>query len=69
MQFDNSKLRGRIIEKFGSQLAFSLAISMKPGSLSQRLKGGIDFTSSEIFKIIKELDIPIEEVGLYFFTC
>ena len=37
VKFDYSKLKGRIVEKYGSQKKFALSINMNPSTLSTRL--------------------------------
>lgn len=65
MKYD--KLRGRIIEKFGSQKAFAAAMGMNVSTLSFKLNGKSEWTREEIEKACGLLDIPIEEVHSYFF--
>lgn len=66
--FDYSKLRGRIKEKAGSETKFAPTVDMTPASLSSKLNQKTDFTSIEIQKMCKELDIPILEISDYFFV-
>lgn len=66
--FDYSKLRGRIIEKYGSQLNFVKAFGISENSFSLKMNNKSRFTSDDIIKIVKMLDIPKELIGEYFFT-
>jgi len=66
--FKYAKLRGRIREKFGTEGKFAEALGISSISLSRKLNGGTQFKSKEIKKWCSLLDIPIEEVGLYFFA-
>ena len=66
--FDYSKLKGRIVEKFGTQAAFSKAFGMSENSFSMKMNNKSRFTTDDIVKIVAMLDIPIDEIGLYFFT-
>ena len=68
MSFDYSRLRGKIVEKFGSQVAFASAIKMSTNSLSNKLVGKRAFTQDEIEAICDALDVPVMEIGNYFFT-
>lgn len=68
MAFDYSKLRGRIIEKFGTQTAFSKAMNVSERTLSLKLNGKIYFKQDEIVLVARLLDIPEDEIQLYFFT-
>ena len=66
--FDYGKLRGRIIEKYGSQKQFSHALQMNEGTLSQKLTGSTFFTQAEILRIGALLDIEPGLIASYFFT-
>lgn len=70
MQFDHSKLLGRITEKFGSQHALATAIGWTNSKLSARLTNKVQFDAEEIILLCAPwvLDIPSEEIPLYFFT-
>ena len=61
------KLRGRIIEKFGSYKAFAEAIGVSTTIVSLKLTGRVTFDAPTIEKWCNALDIPISEAGLYFF--
>ncbi len=69
MIFDFSKLRGRIKEKLGSEANFAEKIQISPASLSSKFNNRSDFSASEISRASDEdvLDIPINEIGEYFF--
>lgn len=70
--FDFSKLRGRIVERFGSGLALcqSQKVDMTPAALSERLNNRIPFKAPEIYALCAPdvLDIPGSEIDAYFFT-
>lgn len=61
------KLRGKIIEKFGTQGNFANELKVKEQYLSRKLNGGISFTRNDIEKWCELLEIKQEEIGLYFF--
>lgn len=63
-----SKLRGRIVEIFGSNKAFAAAMKMDTSSLSFKLNNKTPWKREEIEKTCILLEIPIEEVHLYFFS-
>ncbi len=65
---DFSKLRGLIKEKFGTESKFAEAVEMSPRTLSLKLNGVREFRPSEIITILDVLGIPVDSVGLYFFT-
>lgn len=63
-----SKLRGRIVEIFGTNRAFADAMKMDYSTLSFKLNNKTPWKREEIEKACILLHIPIEEVHLYFFT-
>lgn len=65
--YKTDKLKGRIIERFGTQKAFCKAIGMRPSTLCKALKDGRDWRGSTLIKAIRALDIPEAEVDAYFF--
>lgn len=68
MTFDYRKLKGRIIEKYGSQLNFADAYGISENTLSLKMHNKVRFTSDDIIAISDMLDIPENEIGSYFFT-
>ena len=68
MPYTYNKLKGRIIERYGSQEAFSKAIGMSPTSLSLKMTGQTGFSQRDIQKWSDLLDIQTEEIGDYFFA-
>lgn len=68
IQYDYSKLKGRIKEVCGTQDALASRIGLGRVTLSQRLNNLSNFSQSEIAKMTKELNIPNEEIPIYFFT-
>lgn len=67
MKFNNSKLRGKIRENFGSEYAFGEALGMALSTLSAKLNNKSEFTRSEILSIVKLLNLKKEEVYDVFF--
>lgn len=69
MQFDFSKLRGRIKEKVGSEANFAKKIGISSASLSAKFNNRTDFSTGEISRAAEKdvLDIPKDEIGNYFF--
>lgn len=68
LQYDYSKLLGRIVEKFGGQRAFAKAIGMSERSLSLKLNNKVPFKQREIDACIVALDLEKEDIPAYFFT-
>jgi hypothetical protein len=63
-----SKLRGRIVEIFGTNKAFAEALGIDCASLSFKLNNKTPWKREEIERSCILLQIPIEEVHLYFFS-
>lgn len=61
------KLRGRIVEKFGTIKAFSDEIGLTSTSASLKLNGKTAFDAPTMERWCNALEIPIEQAGLYFF--
>lgn len=68
IKFDYSKLKGRIIEKCGTQKAFAELLGINVSTLTSKLLGYTYFTQDEIMKSIEILEIVPSEVCIYFFT-
>lgn len=67
MCYDYSRLSGKIVEKYGTQHNFAIAMKLSERSLSLKLNGKVGWKDSEIWKAIQLLDIPVEKIHLYFF--
>ena len=68
MSFKYNKLRGRIVEKFGSQAAFSKEIGQSEQIVTAKLAGRSSFTQDNIIKWSEALDIDQNDIGSYFFA-
>ena len=70
MEFDFSRLRGRMVEKFGSVSAVAKVLDMPASILSSRITNRTPLKPEEIYALAQPscLDIPDEEIGAYFFT-
>lgn len=66
--FDFSKLRGKIKEVFGTQIAFAANMSMNEATLSNKLNNNVEFSTKEIVRSCELLKIPLNLVDKYFFT-
>lgn len=62
-----SKLKGRIVEKFGTQAAFAAAMGWREALLSAKLNNKSQWTFAEVMRACELLEIPLEEAHLYFF--
>lgn len=68
MAFDYSKLRGRIVEKFGSQMSFAKAMSISERTLSLKMSGKRTWKQPEICLAIKLLGLSNNDIQEYFFN-
>ena len=68
MKYKYNKLRGRVVEKFGTLEAFSKKLDITASCVSQKLNGRIAFTHKDMVVWSKLLAIPLEELKDYFFA-
>lgn len=68
MAFDFSKLRGRIVEKFGTCERFAQAMGKSKGWLSVRLNNTVHWRPAEIREAAVLLEIPDDEIPAFFLT-
>ena len=69
MKYNFDKLKGKIKEIFSTQNDFAEAMDMAPNTLSAKLNNQFDFSSREISKAVKLLNIKSgEEAWITFFT-
>lgn len=64
--YDYSKLKGKIVEVYGTQGKFAEALGINENSLSSKLRNTSNFKQDEITKAIDLL--AIENPTPYFFT-
>lgn len=67
MRFNFNRLRGRIIEKFGSCAAFATKMGQSSVWISYRLNNVVQWAADDIIRACELLDIPPEEIPVYFF--
>lgn len=67
-EFDFNKLRGKIKEKYKTQTAFSNDMEFNEVTLSNKLNNNVEFTSKEILKATRLLNIEQQLIPEYFFT-
>lgn len=68
MSFNYSKLKGKIIEKYGTQAAFARGMGISERTLSLKLNNKIYFKQDEITKASSLLNFNSEEICEYFFN-
>lgn len=68
MKYGYDKLRGRIVEKYGSQNRFAAVLKVNNINVSNRMTGKTGFSQEDIEEWSRLLDIDPEDYGAYFFT-
>lgn len=68
MSYNYSKLRGRVVEKFGTQRAFAKQLDLSERSISRKLSGKVTWKQSEIVKACELLSINADEISAYSFA-
>ena len=68
MAFNYSKLVGKIVEVFGTQLRFAEAMELSERTISLKLNSKIEWKQGEIIKACDLLRISVSEIPSYFFT-
>ena len=62
------KLRGRIVEKYGSQTEFARKIGKTDQTVTAKLNGKSGFSREDIIEWGRALELTETEVGAYFFA-
>lgn len=68
VRFDYSRLKGRIVEKVGSQKRLAKMLNISESTLTAKLAGTTYFRQGEIFRLMEILDISPAFATDYFFT-
>ncbi len=68
MSFNYSKLKGRIIEIFGTQSNFAAEMGWSERTLSLKLKGKRSWKQTDICKALQLLRLTEQDIPDYFFT-
>lgn len=67
-EYTYAKLRGKIIEKYGTMREFAKAIDKTPTTLSTKMTGKAGLSQEDIEEWSQLLGIPVRDYGKYFFT-
>nr|DAO49197.1 MAG TPA: Protein of unknown function (DUF739) [Caudoviricetes sp.] len=68
LEYDYSKLNGRIVEKCGTQKNFASKMGLTERSVSLKLNNKRPFNQEDIDRSLRVLNIPPEEISVYYFT-
>lgn len=66
MTYKSEKLKARIVEKFGTQKKFAEALDLDESTVSRYLAGR-EWKASTMIKAAEVLEIPADELAVYFF--
>lgn len=67
-EFKYMKLRGKIVEKFGSQKEFAKALGTSEVTVSRKLNCESGFSRKDIQRWSELLGIAHEDIAVYFFA-
>ena len=62
-----NKLKGRIVEKYGSQSRFAEALGITENTVSRKMQGKVEFSKDDMINWAELLDIPQGDIPDYFF--
>lgn len=68
MGYEYNALRGRIVEKFGSQKQFAEELNVSSQAVSNKMCGRAGFNQKDIERWCEMLDIEQGQIEHYFFT-
>lgn len=68
MPYSYDKLRGRIIEKYGSQENYAKKLGLSVNSVSKKMNGKSGFSQKDMIRWAELLDIDTDDYGSYFFA-
>lgn len=68
MAFNYNKLRGRIVEIYGSQTEFAKAMQWSERTLSRKLNGKIPWKQTDIIDAVRLLKLSESDIQEYFFA-
>ena len=66
--FDFSKLKGRIVEKYGSQRQFASAVGVSEQTITSKINGRVAISQDDVVTWSELLEIEASDIGAYFFT-
>lgn len=68
MAFNYNKLRGRIVEIYGSQTEFAKAMQWSERTLSLKMNGKIPWKQTDIVNAVRLLGLSESDIQEYFFA-
>lgn len=68
MERDYRKLRGKIVEVYGTMSNFAKEMGYSERTISLKINGKVDFSQSDIVKMVSLLGLRDKDIPVYFFT-
>lgn len=68
MAFNYNKLRGKIVEIYGSQIEFARAMKWSEKTLSLKLNGKVPWKQTDIMTAVQILGLSESDIQDYFFA-
>lgn len=68
MAFNYNKLRGKIVEIYGSQIEFAKAMKWSEKTLSLKLNGKVPWKQTDIMTAVQLLRLSESDIQDYFFA-
>lgn len=68
MEFNHQKLKGKIVERYGTQNAFAAELGVSKQTISKKMRNKSPISPDEIDKWKKLLKINDDEINEYFFS-
>ena len=68
MAFNYNKLRGKIVEIYGSQIEFAKAMKWSEKTLSLKLNGKVPWKQTDIMTAVQILRLSESDIQDYFFA-
>ena len=68
MERDYRKLRGKIVEVYGTMSSFVKEMGYSERTISLKINGKVDFSQSDIVKMVSLLGLRDKDIPIYFFT-
>lgn len=65
---DYRKLRGKIVEVYGTMSNFAKEMGYSERTISLKINGKVDFSQSDIVKMVSLLGLRDKDIPIYFFT-
>ena len=68
MERDYRKLRGKIVDVYGTMSNFAKEMGYSERTISLKINGKVDFSQSDIVKMVSLLGLRDKDIPIYFFT-